>query len=46
MKILLVISLVWFLVSCNSFDFKNDNGLQKSPCACLGIIYDSKLKNV
>lgn len=43
---LLQISMCVFALSlsgCLGVEIKPEHGLQKSPCACLGIIYDSRV---
>ena len=42
-KILLILSFILMISGCgNKFKPKVKHGLQKSPCACLGVIYDSR----
>lgn len=43
-KLFIVFWYSLFLISCvNGYNQKPDNKLKKSPCACNGIIYDSRV---
>jgi hypothetical protein len=43
-KIYIVLYFSIMLISCSSINpQKPDNKLKKSPCACSGVIYDSRV---
>jgi hypothetical protein len=43
MQKILLILLTISITSCET-TIPRDDGLQKSPCACNGVIYDSRMK--